>query len=115
MQFIVYVAILVATVFSVVLEWDALVERPPAARRTIQTMVPARPVLPQVTTDTAVPVTPAAAPAGTQPPVQPAQRVAPETPAVHCNANACASAYRSFRASDCTWQPNEGPRRLCVK
>lgn len=33
----------------------------------------------------------------------------------NCNVNACEAAYRSFRASDCTYQPNEGPRRLCKK
>ncbi len=32
-----------------------------------------------------------------------------------CNANACAAAYRSFNPSDCTYQPSDGPRRLCVK
>ena len=31
-----------------------------------------------------------------------------------CNAQACYSAYQSFRASDCTYQPFEGPRRLCT-
>jgi hypothetical protein len=32
-----------------------------------------------------------------------------------CNVNACASAYHTFRASDCTYQPYDGPRRLCTK
>jgi len=36
-------------------------------------------------------------------------------PQVHCNVNACTSAYRSFRATDCTYQPSDGPRRLCSK
>jgi len=36
-------------------------------------------------------------------------------PQVHCNVNACTSAYRSFRAADCTYQPSDGPRRLCSK
>src|SRR5690348_810931 len=35
--------------------------------------------------------------------------------AAHCNVSACAAAYRSFRASDCTYQPLEGERRLCSK
>ena len=30
-----------------------------------------------------------------------------------CNVAACASAYRSFRESDCSYQPFEGPRRTC--
>lgn len=30
-----------------------------------------------------------------------------------CDRSACASAYHSFRASDCTYQPFDGPRQLC--
>jgi hypothetical protein len=32
-----------------------------------------------------------------------------------CDVQACAGAYKSFRASDCTYQSFEGPRRLCTK
>lgn len=32
----------------------------------------------------------------------------------YCNVSACSSRYRSFRASDCGYQPNYGPRRLCT-
>jgi hypothetical protein len=32
-----------------------------------------------------------------------------------CNVEVCANAYRSFTAADCTYQPSEGPRRLCTK
>ena len=32
-----------------------------------------------------------------------------------CNSDACARAYRSFRSSDCTFQPFEGPRRVCTR
>lgn len=34
-----------------------------------------------------------------------------EAPA--CHVDACSLAYRSFRASDCTFQPYRGPRKLC--
>jgi len=30
-----------------------------------------------------------------------------------CAIDACSSAYRSFRAADCTYQPYGGPRKLC--
>ena len=30
-----------------------------------------------------------------------------------CDVQACASAYKSFRASDCTYQPLDGLRRVC--
>jgi penicillin-binding protein 1A len=33
--------------------------------------------------------------------------------APRCDIQACSSAYTSFRASDCTYQPYFGPRRLC--
>ena len=32
-----------------------------------------------------------------------------------CDVQACAGAYKSFRASDCTYQSFEGPRRACMK
>ncbi len=32
----------------------------------------------------------------------------------HCDFPACAATYRSFRVSDCTYQPYDGPRRACV-
>lgn len=31
-----------------------------------------------------------------------------------CDVQACAAHYRSFRESDCTYQPYDGPRRLCT-
>lgn len=34
---------------------------------------------------------------------------------MQCNVNACAAAYVSFNLSDCTYQPLDGPRRLCKK
>jgi hypothetical protein len=33
----------------------------------------------------------------------------------HCNVSACAAAYRSFRQSDCTFNPSVGPRQICNK
>jgi hypothetical protein len=33
----------------------------------------------------------------------------------YCDIQACASAYKSFRASDCTYQPFGGERRMCGK
>jgi hypothetical protein len=48
-----------------------------------------------------------------QPPAQPMQaaaRLAPNS----CDVAGCASAYQSFRASDCSYQPMEGPRKFCA-
>jgi 1A family penicillin-binding protein len=35
--------------------------------------------------------------------------------AASCNFQACSRSYRSFRPSDCTYQPYRGPRRLCTR
>jgi len=42
-------------------------------------------------------------------------RSAAPTKQAQCDQNACAAAYNSFRPSDCTYQPYDGPRRLCDK
>lgn len=33
----------------------------------------------------------------------------------HCDVAGCSAAYQSFRASDCSYQPMEGPRKFCEK
>ncbi|MBX3576160.1 MAG: BA14K family protein [Rhizobiaceae bacterium] len=38
---------------------------------------------------------------------------ATEAQSALCDVDACAAAYRSFTAEDCTFQPFDGPRRLC--
>lgn len=38
-----------------------------------------------------------------------------EVAARACNIQACARAYRSFRTSDCSYQPYRGPRQLCER
>jgi BA14K-like protein len=48
-------------------------------------------------------------------PEQTATQTAAESEQPKCDIDACAAAYRSFRASDCSWQPYEGPRRFCDK
>jgi len=75
------------------------------------------------------PTTQAAAEPATAPVAQaPAQPAVSETPAAppanatpvslhaknSCDVQACSRAYKSFRESDCTYQPFSGPRQLCV-
>ncbi len=66
-------------------------------------------------------VNPAAKPArnGTAPVIMTPEQIAtqppPESEQPKCDIDACAAAYRSFRESDCSWQPYEGPRRFCDK
>ncbi len=50
-----------------------------------------------------------AAPAPLQPQPQPKS-----ASFASCNVQDCQAAYRSFRASDCTYQPMSGPRRACL-
>ena len=74
--------------------------RPPAAA---QTNEPAAPKIGASQPDAAIiimnePVAPATA----------------ETPP-KCDIAACAAAYRTFTASDCTYMPSAGVRRLCTK
>jgi len=67
-------------------------------------------------TRTEDPTPPPAAP--TRASVQQASAAPPEASASNnrCDVQTCASAYRSFRASDCTYQPFDGgERRLCAK
>ncbi len=41
---------------------------------------------------------------------------APAAAAPRCNVSACAASYpRSFKEADCTFQPGNGPRRVCEK
>jgi hypothetical protein len=114
MSFIVYLAILIATVFSVALEWDTLVEHPSVAYHAVQAQAPVPQPAPVVRE--ATPEQPAgnnanaSAPAAA--PVAPAETAT--QPSVACDVSACAAAYRTFRASDCTYNSSSG-RRLCTK
>jgi hypothetical protein len=45
----------------------------------------------------------------------PAALAAQASPKPLCDVAACAAAYRSFRESDCTFNPSVGPRQLCTK
>lgn len=49
-----------------------------------------------------------------QPSAQPMQAAAKQA-LNSCDVQGCASAYQSFRASDCSYQPMEGPRKFCEK
>ncbi len=127
MPFLVYAAILIATIFSVGLEWDALVQPSQSTRRAVHVITeahpplavqPATPALAPAAAPKAVQSPPSAVPVQTRaepPSVPPDQPVAAETPAgPPCDVEACTAAYRTFRASDCTYNSNTG-RRLCTK
>jgi BA14K-like protein len=56
---------------------------------------------------------PAAGPPGSMNRVDNPQRTPQGSSNNRCDVQACAKAYRSFRATDCTYQPLEGQRRFC--
>ena len=90
--------------------WKKFMEQAPAL------LAPA-PNPAQSTTVVAQQQTEQAQPAANQPPQEPNklfnQNIAGAANA-KCNIAVCEKSYRSFRASDCTYQPNEGgPRRFC--
>jgi hypothetical protein len=95
---------------------------PPPSPRVVQAptptpppSVPANPIRPPVAANAAAPAS--APPANSPPPsaeVAPAPQVV-AAPKPKCDVTACEAAYRSFRESDCTYNPSFGPRRLCTK
>ena len=131
MRLAVYGAVLVITLGSVLLGLDWLsapmppmtdteaglhappAVRPPPAPVVVTPVAPnapiGTPIVPQRLVALATPSAPAAttAQAPAAPPIA--------APQVQCNVDACTAAYRSFRASDCTYMPNAGQRRLCAK
>lgn len=133
MPFFVYIVILVVSVFSVALEWDTLVQPSAATWRAMQalTRLNPPPVAREAANQRDLPTNPQPATAHA-----PAPEAKPEANAAgaaltaqanandqaqtakappQCNVAACTAAYYSFRASDCTYQPTFGPRRLCTK
>lgn len=92
---------------------------PVAAAPQVATQTPAPDVKPQAATpqiETPKAETPKVVPAATATPAVAVAAAAPvaATPSPNqCEIQACASAYHSFRASDCSYQPFDGPRKLC--
>lgn len=144
MPFLIYVLMLIAVLSSVALGLDWVVTPPPAITAQAAgpaLSIPMAETAPAVTSvlkpvAKAVPATPnpddaasahASAIPGDVKPVAgnraAAQSAAEQaraqssgaTTAAHCNVQACGAAYQSFRESDCTYQPYDGPRRLCTK
>jgi len=53
-------------------------------------------------------------PAATQPKADTQTNQQTNAAPARCDVSACAAAYHSFRASDCSYQPFSGPRRACT-
>jgi outer membrane biosynthesis protein TonB len=135
MPLVIYIAVLIAALSSVLMGLDRMAAPPPA--KPAMQAAPAEPIRhtasppavaaapaekPPQSSLTQQPTAPAPPPAQTDSPQQqtvsqsPSEAPAPSSPsAPSCNYRACENAYQSFRASDCTYQPYDQPRRLCTK
>jgi hypothetical protein len=134
MRFAFYCAVLVVALAGVVLGLDFMpAPMPPMADVKNVAFVPPPAPPPRIETPASPPAatapTPAtAAPSGVPvasapvalPPApveakQPVATLVTTPPRPKCDVDACDAAYKSFRESDCTYNPSFGPRRLCTK
>ena len=137
MSFLVYFFVLLVAAGSVIfgLDWTQAPLNPPpyatlpAAATRVARTAPPQPATVQAPvrsagTQTAPATTASVATAGnaatamasaTREDATPASATAATAMAGHCNIEACSAAYRSFRASDCTYQPYGADRRACTK
>ena len=109
MAFFVYLVVAVVTVFGILLEMDVLVE--PTHKIELAVTAPLKEKAPIA--QRVMPETDARADEPT--PVQAARAPAAVAVSDKCDVTACAAAYRTFRASDCTYEPREGVHELCTK
>jgi hypothetical protein len=101
------------------LDWQPAILSPMTPIQVVA-LPPPPPPPPQIPPAAAKPAIPAAPPAANaRPNILPGQAaiapVAPPPAKPLCDVAACAAAYRSFRESDCTFNPSFGPRQLCTK
>jgi hypothetical protein len=119
MSFLLYFAVLIAALVSVVMGLE-VVTQPQPTKPAIQSTgvepirhAPAVPVVQEPAVPTAMP---ASAPVPQAlPPRQTVSQSSEEPAEPPCNVQLCSAAYQSFRAADCTYQPLSGPRRMCTK
>jgi hypothetical protein len=110
MTFIVYLVVAVITVFGVLLEMGLLVE---PAHKVEASRAPVTIPAPPPVAERTAPETDARA---TEAPVIPLPaRQATPVVSGKCDVTACAVAYTSFRAADCTYESSAGRRELCTK
>ncbi len=134
MRFAFYCGVLLVAAASVVLglDWMSAPMPPMPEAKNVVFVPPPPPPSPRVVQSAVMPNPPLALPNPVTAPASPrvaAPATVPQTtaaeapsvppvgatPALKCDVDACARAYRSFQASDCTYNPSVGPRRLCTK
>jgi hypothetical protein len=110
MSFLIYFVVALVTLFSVLFEMNVLVEPPRKIEHAAVKQTP-----PAAQNKIVVPATDARANEPAPAANQTAAILQPQAAAGKCDVAACAATYHSFRASDCTYQPDVGPRQLCDK
>ena len=88
---------------------------PPPPPPPVKTAAPAAAQNPTAPAASATPQIPSIPPLIPVAPITAPPPVAQTPPKPQCDVAACAAAYRSFRESDCTFNPSVGPRQLCTK
>jgi len=88
---------------------------PPAAEFKPASPAPAAPSPTPVAANPPPAVDPPPPPAPVTDASAPSADVAAAEPAPKCDVRACAAAYFTFTAADCTYQPSNGERRFCDK
>jgi hypothetical protein len=108
-----FVAVLMVVIGSVGfgLDWQSA-PMSPMAESGRAAQAPVVPAMPPAPIGQAAPPAPATIGAPAPPAAATSQQPAPP---IACNVSACARAYRSFMAADCSYQPSGGPRRRCTK
>jgi penicillin-binding protein 1A len=106
-----FIAVLMVVIGSVGfgLDWQSAPMSPMAESGRAAVAAPATPPAP-----ISQPAPPAPATIGAPAPPAAAASNQP-APQIACNVSACARAYRSFQAADCSYQPAGGSRRRCTK
>jgi hypothetical protein len=95
------------------LDWQSATLSPMAPIQVVA--LPPPPPAPVIVTAPVAAPPIAVAPAAPRPAAPANPPVAQTPPKPLCDIVACAAAYRSFRASDCTYNPSFGARQLCTK
>ena len=108
MAFLVYLVVVLITVFGVLLESNVFIE---PARHIEYAKLPTANA-PEPLAQRAAPATDARA---SQPALPPPPQPATQAISDKCDVTACAAAYHSFRPSDCTYLADTGQRQLCTK
>jgi len=118
-SFLAFCAVALVVLCNVVFGQDWAVGSAPPTKMSAATPAAGNVPVAPLAAPPAAPRAAANAPAADQPPAatsdQPAAAQEQASPPPSCDVEACTRAYRTFRASDCSYIPSFGVRKLCTK